>query len=151
MAATAVESMERVEQLVAFHLADETYGVDIAAINEIIRLQEITQVPHTQEDIEGIINLRGKIVPILNLRRRLGLPETERTPKTRVIVVGVDEHLVGLEVDSVVGVLRLPESCIEKPSELVGGLDADHVRGVGKSEDTLVILLNIKNVLHLNQ
>lgn len=148
MTATAVETIEREEQLVAFHLADEVYAIDIAAIHEIIRLQEITQVPRTQDDIEGIINLRGKIVPIVNLRRRLGLSDVERTPKTRVIVVDINECTIGLEVDSVIGVLRLPEACIEKPTQMVGAVDADYVRGVGKSNDALVILLNIQHMLH---
>lgn len=149
MAAIAVESIEREEQLVAFHLADEVYAIDIAAIHEIIRLQEITQVPRTQDDIEGIINLRGKIVPIVNLRRRLGLCDVERTPKTRVIVVDIQECTVGLEVDSVIGVLRLPEANIEKPTQIVGAVDADYVRGVGKSDGLLVILLNIQSMLHI--
>ncbi len=151
MTTATVESIEREEQLVAFHLSDEVYGIDIAAIHEIIRLQEVTQVPRTSDDIEGIINLRGKIVPILNLRRRLGLPCNERTPKSRVIVVDVDQVTVGLEVDSVIGVLRLSENCIEQPNEMMGAIDADCVRGVGKTDENLVILLNLQYVLRLTQ
>jgi purine-binding chemotaxis protein CheW len=151
MTTATVENIEREEQLVAFHLSDEVYGIDIAAIHEIIRLQEVTQVPRTSDDIEGIINLRGKIVPILNLRRRLGLTSNERTPKSRVIVVDVDQVTVGLEVDSVIGVLRLSENRIEQPNEMMGAIDADCVRGVGKTEDNLVILLNLKYVLRLGQ
>jgi purine-binding chemotaxis protein CheW len=150
-----LEAVERELQLVAFRLAKETYGIDIAAINEIIRPQEVTHVPRSAEDLEGIINLRGKIVPIVNLRRRLGLPENEDArdgggtlaSSRRVIVVNYDGSLVGLEVDSVVGVLRLPETLIEKPAEMVESVDSEFVLGVGKHQDELIILLNVETVL----
>lgn len=146
--ATSAEAVERELQLVAFRLSKETYGIDIAAINEIIRPQEVTRVPRAAEDIKGIINLRGKIVPIVSLRRRLGLPDEEQlNSAARVIVVNHEGNLVGLEVDSVVGVLRLMETCIEKPTEMVGAVDTEFVRGVGKHQEELVILLNIETVL----
>lgn len=146
--ATSAEAVERELQLVAFMLSKETYGIDIAAINEIIRPQEVTRVPRAAEDIKGIINLRGKIVPIVSLRRRLGLPDEEQlNSAARVIVVNHEGNLVGLEVDSVVGVLRLMETCIEKPTEMVGAVDTEFVRGVGKHQEELVILLNIETVL----
>jgi purine-binding chemotaxis protein CheW len=151
MIATAAEVGEREEQLVAFQLADEIYGVDIFHINEIIRLREITQIPRTSDDVEGVINLRGKIVPILDLRKRLGLPPKEHTSGTRVIIVEPGEGTVGLIVDGVNGVLRIPQNQIEPPSELVSSLEADYVRGVGKQDDMLVILLNLPQVLRLNE
>src|ERR1043166_2359999 len=142
-----LEVTEREEQLVAFCLANEIYGVDISVIHEIIRLHEITQIPRTSPDIEGVVNLRGKIVPILDLRKRLGLPSTERNGATRIMVVEVKECTVGMVVDSVIGVLKMPESRIEPPSPLVSDLETDYIRGVGKMEDSLVILLNIQKVL----
>lgn len=149
-----LEAVERELQLVAFRLAKEIYGIDIAAINEIIRPQEVTHVPRSAEDLEGIINLRGKIVPIVNLRRRLGLPDNEEADgggtlasSRRVIVVNYDGSLVGLEVDSVVGVLRLPETLIEKPAEMVESVDSEFVLGVGKHQEELIILLNVETVL----
>ncbi|CEK19965.1 chemotaxis protein CheW [Chthonomonas calidirosea] len=153
--APTTETAERELQLVAFRLARETYGIEIAAINEIIRPQEVTHVPRSAEDLKGIINLRGKIVPIVNLRRRLGLPEAgepaaeARTSASsqRVIVVNYDGSLVGLEVDSVVGVLRLSETLIEKPTEMVETVDSEFVLGVGKHQDELIILLNVEAVL----
>ncbi len=147
MATVNQEAVVQEEQIVAFHLSDECYGIDIAVIQEIIRRQTVTQVPRTPEDIEGIINLRGRIVPILNLRSRLGLPATDYSTKSRVIVVALEEYTVGLEVDSVIGVLRLPENTIEKPSKLIDSIDADCVRGVGKHNDQLIILLNLHHVL----
>ncbi|HZO87208.1 MAG TPA: chemotaxis protein CheW [Chthonomonadaceae bacterium] len=145
----AAEVAVREQQLVAFCLANEIYSIDIALINEIIRLQEITQIPRTSPDIEGVINLRGKIVPILDLRRRLGLPAAEPTATTRIIVVEIADCTVGLIVDSVTGVLRLPESNIEPPSELVSDLNADYIRGVGKTESALILLLDMPRVLHI--
>lgn len=149
MAATEMERAEREEQLVAFCLANEIYGIDISLIHEIIRLREITQIPRAAPDIEGVINLRGKIVPILDLRKRLGLPAVERTGATRIIVVEVADYTVGVVVDGVTGVLRLSDANIEPPSELVNDLDAETIRGVGKSEEKLVILLDMPRVLRV--
>ncbi len=137
------------QQLVAFHLAGETYGVDIAMINEIIRLTEITAVPRTPPEVEGIINLRGKIVPIVDLRKRMGLPPMARTSATRIIVLAFDEHIVGIVVDRVAGVVRLSESNIEPPSQLIMLREQDYVRAVGKNDGHLVILLNIQKVLRI--
>jgi len=142
-----LEIAEREEQLVAFQLANEIYGVDISIIQEIIRWREITQIPRTAPDIEGVVNLRGKIVPILDLRRRLELPAAECNGMTRIIVVEVLEYTVGMVVDSVIGVLKLPESKIEAPSQLVSDVKSDFIRGVGKMDDRLIILLNIQKVL----
>jgi purine-binding chemotaxis protein CheW len=149
MTATAMETAEQVRQLVAFHLADERYGVEISLINEIIRLREITHLPRTVPYIEGVINLRGRIVPVMDLRKRLGLPEAAHDSRTRIIVVEIADCTVGMIVDGVNGVLRIPESRIEPPSQLVGDLDTDFISGVGKSDEQLVILLNMENVVRL--
>ena len=147
MTTADAERVEREEQLVAFHMDAETYGIDIAMIQEIIRLPEITPLPRASADVEGVINLRGRIVPVVNLRSRLGLEPRERPASARVIVVEVPEGTVGLIVDGVNGVLCLPASSIEAPSELVRGVEEDHIRGVGKSGDKLIILLQIASVL----
>lgn len=147
--AAVMEMVATEEQLVAFRLAGEVYGVDIALIHEIIRLCEITQIPRTPAEIEGVVNLRGKIVPIMDLRQRLGLPAGERNSQSRIIVIQLDDCTVGAVVDSVIGVLRISQSEIEPPSKLVSDLDADTVRGVGKSDDKLIILLNMHKVLKM--
>ncbi len=149
MAVAVQEVSEREEQLVAFNLANEIYGVDIFLINEIIRMREITQIPRTSPDIEGVVNLRGKIVPILDLRKRLGLPDVERNANTRIIIVELSDCTVGMVVDGVTGVLRMKESHIEPPSQLVSDVKSDFIRGVGKSDSTLVILLNLDKVLRV--
>jgi purine-binding chemotaxis protein CheW len=149
MVATTLEAAACEEQLVEFCLADEIYGVDISLISEIIRLREITQIPRTAPDIQGVINLRGKIVPILDLRKRLGLPTIEHDSLTRIIVVAVADCTIGMVVDSVTGVLRIPQDKIEPPSELVSDVDSNYIRGVGKAEGKLVILLDIPKVLRI--
>src|SRR5882672_3620189 len=123
--AAVMEMVATEEQLVAFRLAGEVYGVDIALIHEIIRLCEITQIPRTPPEIEGVVNLRGKIVPIMDLRQRLGLPATQRTGESRIIVLQAGDCTVGAIVDSIIGVLRIPQDQIEPPSKLVSDLDAD--------------------------
>ncbi len=150
MSATATMTEQREEHLVIFTLDGEDYGVEIALVNEIIRRQEITQIPRALSDVEGVINLRGKIVPILDLRKRLGLPSLETTGATRIVVVEIRENTVGLIVDGVKGVLRLEASLIEPPSPLVNrSEDDDFVRGVGKHEGSLIILLNLERTLRL--
>ena len=145
MAATETSGPE--EQLVAFKLGEEVYGLDIALIHEIIRWREITAIPRAASEIEGVINLRGKIVPVVDLSKRMGLPVSERGNATRIIVAETIDSTVGLIVDSVVGVLRLPQANIEPPAPLVASLDADAIRGIGKISDMLVILLNMDRAL----
>ncbi|HXG24639.1 MAG TPA: chemotaxis protein CheW [Chthonomonadales bacterium] len=140
-------ALEQEEQIVAFRLAGETYGIPISLVHEIIRSCEVTAVPCTAEHVRGVINLRGKVVPVIDLRRRLGLPSAEETRTTRIIVVELPEGVLGMIVDAVSAVLRLPESQIEPPSELVAELDTDLIRGVGKNADELIVLLDIQKIL----
>ncbi len=147
----APESDGAEEHLVIFHLAGEEYGVPIGQVSEIIRCQEITQIPLTASDVEGVINLRGKIVPVLDLRGRLGLPAEPSTRVSRIVVIEIRGHTVGLIVDSVKGVLRLNGNSIEAPSRLVAELEDDFVRGVGKHEESLIILLNLDRALRLDE
>lgn len=149
--ATVKESETREEHLVIFMLAGEEFGIDIQHVNEIIRQQEITQIPRSARDIEGVINLRGRIIPILNLRERLGLPIEADTRATRIVVVETTGHTIGMIVDGVSGVLRLPGESIEPPSKLIADLDDDFVRGVGKFEERLIILLNLERALRLDE
>lgn len=135
------------EQLVVFQLAGETYGVDIGHVHEIIRLQPITQVPRTPGFVEGVINLRGRIIPVIDLHKRFALPPVEATNNTRIMVVEVNGITVGMIVDAVLEVLRLPEENIEPPPPIIKGVDVAYLRGVGKWEDKLIILLDLDRVL----
>ena len=120
------------EQLVVFTLANETYGVDISTVNEIIRMQEITEVPMTPDFVEGVINLRGRIVPVIDLRKRFNLEMAEVTQSSRIIVVELNDITVGMIVDSVSEVLRLPKENTEPTPPMVSGVDSAYLKGVGK-------------------
>ncbi|NLK00047.1 MAG: purine-binding chemotaxis protein CheW [Clostridia bacterium] len=136
------------EQLVVFTLANETYGVDISTVNEIIRMQEITEVPRTPDFVEGVINLRGRIVPVIDLRKRFNLETSEETQSSRIIVVELNDITVGMIVDSVSEVLRLPKENTEPTPPMVSGVDSAYLKGVGKWGEQLIILLDINKVLY---
>ena len=138
-----LESSVEMHQLVSFQLGPEEYAIDILGVQEIIRLVEITHVPNAPHYVDGVVNLRGKVIPIINLRNRLGLSSTEPTKDTRIIVVEVARLILGFIVDSVEEVLRLPEDLIEPPpSTGRGGADEFH-RGVGRVNGRLLILLDL--------
>src|SRR5437868_8816399 len=134
-------------QLVIFRLSAELYGVDISRVHEIIRLQTITRVPRAPSFVEGVINLRGKVIPVVDLRRRFGLPLAEHTRATRTIVVEIGDQVVGIIVDSVSEVLRVSTSTIEPPSPVVAGIDSEYLQGLAKLPERLVILLDLDRVL----
>ncbi len=138
-----LEGSVEMHQLVSFQLGPEEYAIDILGVQEIIRLVEITHVPNAPHYVDGVVNLRGKIIPIINLRNRFGLSSTEPTKDTRIIVVEVARLILGFMVDSVEEVLRLPEDLIEPPlSTGRGGADEFH-RGVGRVDGRLLILLDL--------
>ena len=143
-----VESQsEGLLQLVSFNLGKEEFAVDILKIQEINRMVEITKVPKSPEFVEGVINLRGKVIPIIDLRKRFKLPGSESTKQTRIVVVDIDNMVVGLVVDAVSEVLRLPANTVEPPPPIVAGIDSEYISGVGKLEDRLLILLELDKVL----
>lgn len=134
-------------QLVTFCIGDEEFGVDILIVSEIIRLVEITPVPHAPHFIEGVINLRGRVLPVVGLRKRFSMEEIEMTDKTRIIVMMWEQQLVGFLVDSVSEVLRLPGSTIEPTPPVIAGIGAEYIDGVGKLGDRLLILLDMQSLL----
>lgn len=134
-------------QYVVFRLGRETYGLDIETVREIIVMQTITQVPRTLEYIEGVINLRGRVIPVYNIRKKFGLPEEEQTRSTRIVVVEVGGNTIGMIVDGVSEVLRIPGDMVERPSDIICDVDSEYLAGVAKMEDKLVIILDIDKVL----
>jgi purine-binding chemotaxis protein CheW len=138
---------ESEEQLVVFELAKEVYGLDIAKVQEIIRMQEITNVPRAPRFVEGVINLRGKIIPIIDMRKRFDLEASDHSPESRIIVVEIGTHTIGMIVDGVSEVLRIPTSVIEPPSPVVTTVDSEYLRGIAKLENRLIILLDLDKVL----
>lgn len=142
---TVVEVDEK--QVVVFDLAAETYGVDIGSVREIIRIQEITQVPRTPEFVEGVINLRGKVIPVIDLRKRFGFGEVAYTKDTRIVVVDIGGSDIGVIVDAVTEVLRLASDLVEPPMDVITTADSDYLLGIAKLEDRLIILLDLQRAL----
>lgn len=134
-------------QLVVFELADESYGVEISRVQDINRMQEITEIPHSPESVVGVINLRGRVIPVVDLRTRFGMPGAEHTKSTRIVVVQMGEEPIGMIVDAVSQVLRIPTKVIEPPSPVLTSLDSRYLLGIAKLEDELVILLDLDYVL----
>lgn len=134
-------------QLVTFRLGNEEFSLDILRVQEIIRHMELTRVPRTPDFVDGVINLRGRVIPVLDLRKRFGLPSDERTNETRIIVVDVDNKTVGLKVDAVSEVLRLPADTVEPAPAIVTGAESDYIKGVGKLDGRLLILLDVEKIL----
>jgi len=143
---TKVEPNE-ILQLVSFKIANEEFGVDILNVQEINKMTQITKVPNAPDFVEGVINLRGRVIPIIDLRTRLKLEKKQHDKDTRIIVVEISNKTVGFIVDAVNEVLRIPTNIIEPPPQLATGIDSDFIRAVGKLEDRLLILIDLEKVL----
>jgi len=138
---------EATEHLATFVLDREEYGVDVRQVQEIRRVGEITAVPRAPEFVRGVINLRGRILPVLDLKRKLGLGEVAVERAARIVVVRVQDRMLGLLVDGASQVLKVPVSRIEPPPEEVVERGGDYIRGVAKLEDRLIILIDLERVL----
>lgn len=134
-------------QLVTFSIGEEEFGVEILKVQEIIRTMEITHVPRAQDFVEGVINLRGKVIPIVDLRRRFGFASKPHDKHTRIIVIEISNMIVGFVVDSVSEVLRIPSATVEPAPPVVASVDSEYISGVGKFEDRLLILLDLDKLL----
>ncbi|ETA69272.1 chemotaxis protein CheW [Methanolobus sp. WCC1] len=135
-------------QLVIFNLGVEEFGINIMQVQEIIRMPDITRIPRSPEYVKGVINLRGKIIVVMDLDRRFGMNETEMTDDSRIVVVDINGTIIGLVVDSVSEVIRLKGSNIEQTPEIITQkINAEYLKGVGKMEDRLLILLNLENII----
>ena len=143
----AVDTVEQEKQLVVFDLASEAFGVNIGAVREIIRMQDITRVPETPEFVEGIINLRGSVIPVIDLRKRFTLPTTERDRENRIVVVDIGGQDLGMVVDAVTEVLRISGDSVEPPSSVISSADSAYLLGIAKLDERLIILLDLDRVL----
>lgn len=135
------------EQLVTFSLGSEEFGVDIMLVQEIIRIPPITRVPKASEYVEGVINLRGNVIPVISLRNRFGMTRAEETDLSRIIVLQIQNKVFGIRVDAVTEVLRLSSETIEPPPPITLGMDAQFIRGVGKIGERLLILLDLDHIM----
>ncbi len=142
MEATRTGETGELRQFISFAVGEETYGLELLRVKEVIRVREITRLPQAPSFVKGIINLRGDVIPLMDLRDRFGLEPRRQTTQTRVIVVEVDGRLVGMVVDSASQVVRIAADQIDAPPPVLRGPPQEFITGVGKLGDRLVILLD---------
>lgn len=133
-------------QLVSFHVGDEEFGLDILRVQEIIRIQPLTRVPNLPDYIDGVFNLRGKVIPVIGLRKRLGLDKQSVDKHTRIVVVDVHNQTLGFVVDSVSEVLRIHSDTVE-PTPRLGKSERDYISGVGKLDSRLLLLIDLERLM----
>ncbi|MDP4175141.1 MAG: chemotaxis protein CheW [Bacteroidota bacterium] len=138
-------------QLVSFAIGKEEFGVNILKVQEIIRMIDITQVPNSPDYVDGVINLRGRVIPVISLRIKLGLPRLEHSRDTRIIVVDLNGKTIGFIVDSVSEVLRIPRNITEAPPAIASGMNADYITSIARLEDKLLILLDLERILQSSE
>lgn len=135
-------------QLVIFQLGGEEFGVEIMAVQEIIKMPAITAIPQAPEYVAGVINLRGRIIVVVNLGKKFNILSSEKNKEYKVIVVELENQVIGMMVDSVSEVLRIPSTSVDPaPGMVASGISSSYIQGVGKLEDRLLILLDLRNVL----
>lgn len=137
---------EALHQTILFKLGNETYGLPISAVKEIIKPLPVTKVPRTAEYVEGIIDLRGLILPIINLRILLGLAPAEMTDDSRFIHVVAEGQDLGIMVDMVSEVVHIPQSLLEEAPEVIAGVDGRYLDGVARLQDRLILLVNLSQL-----
>ncbi|MDH4161458.1 MAG: chemotaxis protein CheW [Nitrospirota bacterium] len=136
-------------QLVVFSTGKELYGVAIQAVHEIVKVPEITEVPDAPVFLEGVINLRGKIVPVIDLRKRLRLGTGERSKSTRILIIENSGKRIGLLVDAVSEVIKVPPEAVEAPPEMIASVGVEYITGVVKSGSRLIVLIDLGRVLNV--
>lgn len=144
---SAENTLGELIQLVSFNLDQEEYGVDVLKVREIIRMPIVTRVPNTPYYVEGVINLRGKVVPIICMRKKFGLTEAENDKQTRIMVMDMEGELMGFIVDAVSEVIRISGSEIQpSPAVVAGGIDQECIAGVINQAERLLVLLNLEKM-----
>jgi purine-binding chemotaxis protein CheW len=134
-------------QVIGFAVGGEEYGLELQYVREVIRMREVTWLPKAPSYVRGIINLRGQVIPIIDLRERLGLETSKTTAATRVVVIDVKGSAVGMVVDSADQVFRLPEDHIERPPAALGSVFPKYIAAVGKRQGRLLMLLDVERIL----
>lgn len=142
----AIDTSLEQDQLVVFEVGNEAFGIDISSVQEIIRLQQITDVPKAPMHVKGVINLRGKVIPIIDLRDKFSLAQTEETKSSRIVVVDVLGSTVGMIVDAVSEVLRIGTNQIEPPSSIIESYEK-YLKGIGRLDERLILLLDLERLI----
>ncbi|NDY57127.1 purine-binding chemotaxis protein CheW [Desulfovibrio sulfodismutans] len=133
-------------QLVTFAISEEEFGIDILRVQEIIRMMPITKVPNSPHSVEGVINLRGKVIPVIDLRKRFSMEFHAHDSQTRIVVIKIHGMIVGFVVDQVSEVLRIQSNTVEPPPPVVSGVESEYIKGVGKLDGRLLILLDLEKL-----
>lgn len=139
------------KQMVLFELGTETYGLDIAAVDGIIRMQPITKVPKAPFYVEGVINLRGRVIPVIDIGKKFGFEKTEETKNNRIVVINIKNTTLGIIVDAVTEVIRVPIESIDPVSDIVTSGQSDYLLGIAKLPDKMIILLALDKLLSKDQ
>jgi len=143
--------MNKKNQVVSFRIGSELFGVYIDIVQEIVRVPEITPVPEMPDFVEGVINLRGKIVSTVELGKKLKIESSGQSRSSRILIVDIERKTVGLLVDAVTEILRVPPESIEPTPDIATAVGAEYILGVGKLTDKLIILLDLKNILKADE
>ena len=138
-------------QVVTFAIGEEEFGIDILKVQEIIRTMAITKVPNSPPHVEGVINLRGKVIPVIDLRSRFNMAYRAHDSHTRIIVLQIHGMIVGFVVDGVSEVLRIQSNTVEPPPPVVSGIESEYIKGVGKLDDRLLILLDLDKLIPVEE
>lgn len=139
------------DKYLTFKISKEEYGIEIKFVIEIVGMQKITQVPDVDKYLKGVINLRGKIIPVIDVRLRFNLPEKEYGDRTCIVVVDMDNLIVGLIVDEVTEVIMIPEEQVELPPKTNKGSNSKYIQGIGKVGNNVKLLLNVEKLLMQNE
>ncbi|NLB17230.1 MAG: purine-binding chemotaxis protein CheW [Syntrophomonadaceae bacterium] len=143
------DTLNQENQIISFDLGASLFGVDILTVQEIIKVLNITRVPKAGRNIEGVINLRGDVIPVINLHKRFGIKPTEDEDEHRIIVFNFEDIRAGIIVDAVSEVMKIEQEQIEASNNIYSGIDSDYIKGVGKVDDKLMLLLDFKKLLGL--
>jgi purine-binding chemotaxis protein CheW len=148
---TSTKQENELLQLVTFGIGEEEFGIDILKVQEIIRTMAITKVPNSPPYVEGVINLRGKVIPVIDLRSRFNLDYRPHDSRTRIVVIELHGMIIGFVVDEVSEVLRIQSNTVEPPPPVVSGIESEYVKGVGKLGDRLLILLDLEKLIPVEE
>lgn len=140
-------SSDDILQLVSFTLGSEEYAVNILKVQEINRMTEIARVPNSPAYVEGVINLRGRVIPVVNLRQRFGMDVKEKDEKSRIIIMDIQGLTLGVVVDSVSEVLRIPTNMVDSTPQIAADISAKFIQGIAKLEDRLIILIDMDRLI----
>jgi len=142
-----IQTENQILQLVSFNIGNEEYAVDILKVQEINRMISITQIPNSPNFVEGVINLRGRVIPVISLRKKLGFTSKEIDNNSRIIVVEVNNKTIGFIVDGVSEVLRIPNSITENLPEITSKVNSKYITSIAKFDDRLIILLDLDKII----